>query len=230
MIISLRKSERTLVLIAMVILSLMLVVACEGNLTQPEQPGAGTNDGIAVPTSPPTGVAIEADPGAPATMEQEGLTPRAETNATPMEPSAPPTLSIPTRVPEAAPMPTPLAAPETAPVQTPEETVVPEPMTPAAAQPAPPTLVAGPDIPSPPATGTIPSTEAGVDPRFESISLGWNHACGVRTDGTPYCWGMNAHGKAEPLQGLSLKVGHRRNSPFLRPEGRWRSSMLGRRK
>ena len=33
------------------------------------------------------------------------------------------------------------------------------------------------------------SAEAGLEPTFTYISVGWKHACGVRTDGVSICWG-----------------------------------------
>ena len=41
--------------------------------------------------------------------------------------------------------------------------------------------------------------------RLQSISVGWVHACGLRTDGTPVCWGSNQLGKATPPPGEKFK-------------------------
>ena len=48
------------------------------------------------------------------------------------------------------------------------------------------------------------NNEAGVDPKFSSISVGGSHACGVKTDGATYCWGQNV-GQATPPSDLSLE-------------------------
>ena len=34
--------------------------------------------------------------------------------------------------------------------------------------------------------------------KLEAMSVGWVHACGVRFDGTPVCWGVDQGGKASP--------------------------------
>ena len=41
--------------------------------------------------------------------------------------------------------------------------------------------------------------------RLQSISVGWVHACGLRTDGTTVCWGSNQGGKATPPSGEKFK-------------------------
>ena len=41
--------------------------------------------------------------------------------------------------------------------------------------------------------------------RFESLSVGWVHACGLRQNGTAVCWGSNQYGKATPPPGERLK-------------------------
>ena len=41
---------------------------------------------------------------------------------------------------------------------------------------------------------------------FASVSVGWIHACGVRTDGSVVCWGYDGHGEASPPSGTFSSV------------------------
>ncbi len=44
------------------------------------------------------------------------------------------------------------------------------------------------------------------DGSFESVSVGWIHACGVRPDGSVVCWGYDGHGEASPAAGTFASV------------------------
>jgi len=44
------------------------------------------------------------------------------------------------------------------------------------------------------------------DVQFVSLSLGWGHACGVKTDGFVACWGNNSYGQAIAPQEQFLEV------------------------
>ena len=37
--------------------------------------------------------------------------------------------------------------------------------------------------------------------KFSAITAGWEHSCGIRTDGTAICWGNNREDRAEPPEG-----------------------------
>ena len=37
--------------------------------------------------------------------------------------------------------------------------------------------------------------------RYQAVSPGANHACGIKLDGTMVCWGDNSHGQADPPAG-----------------------------
>ena len=41
--------------------------------------------------------------------------------------------------------------------------------------------------------------------RFETVDVGWVHACALRRDATAVCWGSNQHGKASPPLGERFK-------------------------
>ena len=43
--------------------------------------------------------------------------------------------------------------------------------------------------------------------RFESVSAGAEHSCGVKTDGAVACWGRSAQGQTTPPQGRFASVG-----------------------
>ena len=36
---------------------------------------------------------------------------------------------------------------------------------------------------------------------FTDVAVGWQHSCGVRTDGTITCWGFDYDGELEPPDG-----------------------------
>ena len=40
----------------------------------------------------------------------------------------------------------------------------------------------------------VPTQEAGMDSDWAAVGTGWGHSCGVKTDGTLWCWGRNRHG------------------------------------
>ena len=42
--------------------------------------------------------------------------------------------------------------------------------------------------------------------RFTSVSAGGSHTCGVRTDGTIDCWGLDLYGEASPPEGQFASV------------------------
>jgi len=44
---------------------------------------------------------------------------------------------------------------------------------------------------------------------FAQVSAGYDHACGLRTDGSVACWGANDFGQLNPPRGVSLAVSHR---------------------
>ena len=50
------------------------------------------------------------------------------------------------------------------------------------------------------------STYATSSVKFKTVSAGWTHACGVKTDGTIACWGDNSAGKATPPTGAFVSV------------------------
>ena len=61
-----------------------------------------------------------------------------------------------------------------------------------------------------------------MDPRFTSLSVGGFHACAVKTDGAPYCWGTaGPDGGTSPPNGLSLESisAGGRHSCGLKPSG-----------
>jgi murein DD-endopeptidase MepM/ murein hydrolase activator NlpD len=48
--------------------------------------------------------------------------------------------------------------------------------------------------------------EASSPYTFTQVSAGWEHTCGVRTDGTLACWGDNTYGQATPPAGTFTQV------------------------
>ena len=52
--------------------------------------------------------------------------------------------------------------------------------------------------------------ESGTSASFLSVSAGWEHTCGVRTDGSVACWGSNGSGQSAPPAGsfTSVSGGH----------------------
>ena len=49
--------------------------------------------------------------------------------------------------------------------------------------------------------------EDGSDaPSFVSVSAGYEHTCGVRSDGSVACWGIDFYGEATPLEGSFVSV------------------------
>ena len=56
--------------------------------------------------------------------------------------------------------------------------------------------------------------------------LGGAHSCGLRTDGTIVCWGLNRDGRADPPDGNFTAVSARRNA-FVWVAGRWHHRLLG---
>ena len=64
------------------------------------------------------------------------------------------------------------------------------------------------------------------DEMFTSIAVGFEYACGVRTDGTVACWGSNPSGKASLTRRPVCRHQPRR-LPQLRPAKRWRESNAG---
>ena len=85
------------------------------------------------------------------------------------------------------------------------QTPTPVPSTPSPPEPSPTAVQAAPTVPPAPPGPVDMGAEAGVNPKFTSISVGTSHACGVKTDGAPYCWGYNESGRATPPSGLSLE-------------------------
>ena len=47
---------------------------------------------------------------------------------------------------------------------------------------------------------------ASNEPRFQQVSAGENHTCGVKADGTVACWGENSYGAATPPAGTFHQV------------------------
>ena len=41
---------------------------------------------------------------------------------------------------------------------------------------------------------------------FVYVGTGWDHACGLRSDGTVVCWGNNESGEATPPQGVFSEI------------------------
>ena len=62
-----------------------------------------------------------------------------------------------------------------------------------------------------------PSLPSGT---FTSLSAGFGHTCGLRTDGAVACWGLNDQGEASPPPGAFASVTVGDNfSCGLRPNG-----------
>ncbi len=51
-----------------------------------------------------------------------------------------------------------------------------------------------------------PAMVAQTGARFQSVSAGTDHTCGVRTDETIVCWGGNDYGQALPVEGRFISV------------------------
>ena len=77
----------------------------------------------------------------------------------------------------------------------------------------------------------MPSAPAGAEweptvPSMASISVGSDHACGVKTDGSLICWGSNEDedgefvGKASPPAGSFVSVSDRAVPHLRHPNGR----------
>ena len=67
-----------------------------------------------------------------------------------------------------------------------------------------------PEQPTTPEPTQTPPEPAQPDiippPTSVTISAGWNHSCGVRTDGTAQCWGKNSHGQADAPSGTFTTI------------------------
>jgi len=55
---------------------------------------------------------------------------------------------------------------------------------------------------SPPSTGGVPEKDRSAEPvpvcgdlRFEALTSGWSHTCGLTAEGEAYCWGANGDGQ-----------------------------------
>ena len=61
---------------------------------------------------------------------------------------------------------------------------------------------------------------------FSQVSGGVYHTCGLRTDGTVACWGLNDYGQTDAPAGTFSQV-ERRFSPHMCVENGRHSAMLG---
>ena len=57
-----------------------------------------------------------------------------------------------------------------------------------------------------PPAAPAPNAPASNAPRFQQISAGWYHTCGVLTDGAVACWGSDYAGEATPPSGTFQQV------------------------
>ena len=60
----------------------------------------------------------------------------------------------------------------------------------------------------------------GLPGPFRAFSVGWNHACAIKGDGTLACWGSNLYGQATPPAGRYVHVSSgERHSCAIREDG-----------
>ena len=59
------------------------------------------------------------------------------------------------------------------------------------------TVSATTTTPPPTPTTAAPTTTVSTHGQFSTITAGWDHTCGLRTDGTITCWGNNNYGQAD---------------------------------